>query len=225
MSHTVHPFSHRLGIIRDWRSRWFGRGGQYQEYLKQDVLLRQFLEKKLAGHHVASVDIERGQGSMRVIVKTARPGLVIGRSGEGTQKLRSLVLKELGKIGGTIPTIMKLDVEDIKIPEASAPVVAQMVAEALEKRMPFRRILKQTIEKVLGSRGVEGVKITVSGCLDGSDMGRTETLKKGRLPLQTFRADIDFGRVTAHTSYGSIGIKVWIYRGQVFAKDAAVAHN
>ena len=218
MSHTVHPFAHRLGIIRDWRSRWFGRGGQYQDYLRQDVLIRAFLEQHLRGSHVASIDIERGQGSMRIAVRTARPGLIIGRSGEGTQKLRALVIKKLNNIGGAVPPVLKLDIEDVKVPEASAAIVAQMVAEALEKRLTFRRVLKQTVEKVLAARDVQGVKITVSGCLDGSDMGRTESLKKGRLPLQTFRADIDFGRVTAHTSYGSIGVKVWIYRGNVFAK-------
>lgn len=181
-------------------------------------MLRAFLDKHLKGSHVAGIEIERGQGTMRVVIRTARPGLVIGRAGEGALKLRALVLKKLHQIGGAVAPTLKIDVEDVKVPEASATVVAQMVAEALEKRMTFRRVLKQTVEKVLAARDVQGVKITVSGCLDGSDMGRTESLKKGRLPLQTFRADIDFGRVTAHTAYGSIGIKVWIYRGNVFAK-------
>ncbi|PIR46643.1 MAG: 30S ribosomal protein S3 [Candidatus Vogelbacteria bacterium CG10_big_fil_rev_8_21_14_0_10_45_14] len=222
MSHTVHPYAHRIGILRDWKSRWFGSGGQYQEYLKQDVLLREFLVKHLKGHHVASVDIERGQGTMRILVKSARPGLVIGRSGEGTQKLRDLLLKKLQKIGGTIPASLKLDVEDVKVPEASAPVVAEMVAEALEKRMSFRRVLKQTVEKVLAARDVQGVKITVSGRLDGAEMGRTETIKKGRLPLQTFRADVDFARKTAFTTYSAIGVKVWIYRGDIFDKGSNI---
>lgn len=216
MSHKVHPYSHRLGIIRDWQSRWFGARGQYQKFLKADVLLREFLEKKLRGFYVNAIEIERGNNSMRLTVKTARPGMVIGRSGEGSTKLRQEVIKFLNKIGADVPKSFHFDIEEVKNPEAQARIIAQSIAEGLEKRMPFKRVVKQAIDKSMGNRGVEGVKVTLSGRLGGADIGRTETLKKGRLPLQTLRADIDFAREKAYMSYGVVGIKVWIYRGEIF---------
>lgn len=217
MSHKVHPYSHRLGIIRDWQSRWFGTRGQYQEYLKADVLLREFLDKKLRGLAVNTIDIERGRHSLRLTIRSARPGLMIGRSGEGSTKLRNDVVKFLRGIGADVPKEFKLDIEEVKNPETQARLVAQMIAEGLEKRMPFKRMMKQAIDKAMGNRDVGGVKVTLSGRLGGSEIGRTETLKKGRLPLQTLRADIDFAREKAYMSYGVIGIKVWIYRGEIFA--------
>jgi len=220
MSHTVHPYAHRLGINRDWKSRWFPRGRDvYKSYLKQDVLLREFLEKRLRGSLVGAIEMERGLGNLRILIKTARPGIIIGRSGEGQQKLRVVLEKKMRSLGGEVPVSFKLDVEDIKIPEANASVVGQMVAESLEKRMPFRRVLKQTIEKVMAAKDVKGVKIALAGRLDGAEMGRRESLKKGRLPLQTFRADVDYANIEAYTTYSVIGIKVWIYKGDVFAKD------
>ena len=216
MSHSVHPYSHRLGIIRDWQSRWFGRPGQYQEFLKADVLLREFLEKRLRGFYVDGIDMERGQNSFKIIIRTSRPGMVIGRSGEGTAKLKADILKFLTKIKAAVPKTFTLDIEEVKNPEAHAAILAHMVAESLEKRLPFRRIIKQTIEKAMASRDVLGAKITLSGRLGGGDMSRTESLKQGRIPLQTLRADIDFARQKAYLSYGVIGIKVWIYRGEIF---------
>lgn len=220
MSHTVHPYAHRLGIIRDWKSRWFGKKGQFKNLLAQDISLREFLDKRLRGSHVSSVDIERGRNALRIIVKTARPGVIIGRSGEGTTKLRAEIMKVLTKAGGEMPASLKLDVEDVKNPEMDAAIVGEMIAENLEKRMPFRRIMKQTIEKVMGTRGVKGVKISLGGRLDGAEMKRRESLKQGRLPLQTYRADIDYAEETAYLSYGTIGIKVWIYKGDIFEKRA-----
>ncbi|MEK7650423.1 MAG: 30S ribosomal protein S3 [Patescibacteria group bacterium] len=219
MSHKVHPYSHRLGIIRDWQSRWFGTRGQYQKFLKADVLLREFLEKKLRGLYVDALEIERGNNSLRLTIKTARPGMIIGRSGEGSTKLKQEVVKFLNSIKATVPKDFKLDIEEVKNPETHARIVGQMIAEGLEKRMPFKRVAKQAIEKAMGNRSVEGVRVTLSGRLGGSEIGRTETLKKGRLPLQTLRADIDFAREKAYLSYGVIGVKVWIYRGEIFAKD------
>lgn len=219
MSHKVHPYSHRLGIIRDWQSRWFGARGQYQKFLKADVLLREFLEKKLRGLYVNAIEIERGSNSFRLTIKTARPGMIIGRSGEGSAKLRQGVVKFLHGIGAEVPKVFHLDIEEVKNPEAQAKITAQSIAEGLEKRLPFKRVARQAIDKTMGNRDVKGVRITLSGRLGGADIGRTETLKKGRLPLQTLRADIDFAREKAHLPYGVVGIKVWIYRGEIFAKS------
>ena len=216
MSKIVHPFAHRLGILYDWRHRWFATGAKYQEYLKADIMLREFLMKELRGMHVGGMEIERNEKQLRIIVKTSRPGLIIGRSGEGSTKLKNRITTFLTKKGLTVPEI-KLDIEEIRSPETSAAIVAYMVAEGLEKRMPFRRVLKQTIEKVMANRDVKGVRISLGGMLGGGSMSRNETLKKGRIPLQTFRSDIDYARERANLPLGVIGIKVWIYRGEVFA--------
>lgn len=219
MSKVVHPFAHRLGILRDWRHRWFATGAKYQQYLKSDILLREFLQRELRGMYVGGMEIERNEKTLRVIIKTGRPGLIIGRSGEGSTKLKNKVVSFLQRKGLPVPEI-KLDIEEIRSPESSAAIVAYMVAEGLEKRMPFRRVLKQTIEKVMANRDVKGVRICVSGMLGGGSMSRTEELKKGRIPLQTFRSDIDFARERANLPLGVIGIKVWIYRGEVFAANS-----
>ncbi len=216
MSKVVHPFAHRLGILRDWRHRWFAEGPAYLENLKAGVLLREYLLKELRGMYVGGIELERGK-QLRVIIKTSRPGLIIGRSGEGSTKLRNSIAKFLQKRGLSVPEI-KLDIEEIRSPESSAAIVGYMVAESLEKRLPFRRVLKQTIEKVMANRDVKGVRITLSGMLGGGSMSRTETLKKGRVPLQTIRADVDFHKERADLPLGVIGIKVWVYKGDVFAK-------
>jgi small subunit ribosomal protein S3 len=221
MTHRVHPYAHRLGIIRDWQSRWFGgrRGRQYQDFLKTDVILREFLTKRLRGMYVDRVEMERDQNHYRIIIKTSRPGMIIGRSGEGSTKLKAEVMTVVKKAGLPLPKDFRIDIEEIKDPESHAAIVAYMLAEGLEKRLPFRRVMKQMMEKVMQSRGVEGVKVTLSGRLGGADMGRIESLRLGRVPLQTLRADIDFAREKAYMTYGVIGIKVWIYRGEIFSKD------
>ena len=220
MSHTVHPYGHRLGIIRDWKSRWFGNGKKYQEYLKSDVLLRRFLSKKLETMHVADIHIERSDSMLRIVIKTARPGLIIGRSGDGIESLRKDVVKFMVKNKIHEDSIqLKIDVEEVRSPESDAALVAQMVKDALEKRMPFRRVLKQTVEKVMANRNVQGCRIRLGGRLNGADMARSEQIKLGRIPLQTFRADIDFAKERANIPQGVLGIKVWIYRGDIFEKD------
>lgn len=220
MSHTVHPYSHRLGIIRDWKSRWFAPRGKYQALLKSDVLLREYLHGKLRGMYVADVNIERNEKTMRLIIATSRPGIIIGRSGEGAQKLRADILSFMAKnkIQLGKGQELKIDIEEIRSPESNAAIVAQMCAESIEKRLPFRRVMKQTVEKVMANRDVKGVRIFMGGRLGGAEMARVEELKKGQVPLQTFRADIDFAREKAHMTYGDIGIKVWIYKGEVFNK-------
>ena len=224
MTHVSHPYIQRIGINRDWRSRWYAKEPKlYREYLRTDAAIRKLLKKRLRGMAVAGVEIERDQTDLRIIIKTARPGLVIGRSGEGVTKLRNEIDQLLRKQKLTEKPNVKLDIEEVRSSESSAAIVAQMVAEGLEKRMPFRRVVKQTVEKVMANRDVEGVRIILSGRLAGADMARKEELKRGRVPLQTLRADIDFVNERATLPYGVIGIKVWIYRGDVFADRASGA--
>ncbi len=219
MTHCVHPYAHRLTIIRDWQSRWFSLGKDYRNFLKTDILLREFLTKRLRGNYVDRIEIERSQNSYRLIIKTARPGMIIGRGGDGINKLKTEILAELRKTKLPLPKNITVDVEEVKDPESHAAIVAYMIAEGLEKRLQFRRVLRQTIEKVSANRNVKGIKITLAGRLGGADMSRTESLKKGQIPLQTLRADIDFAREKAYLYYGVIGIKVWIYRGEIFDTD------
>jgi small subunit ribosomal protein S3 len=219
MTHTVHPYAHRLGIIRDWKSRWFASDKkQYRENLRVDSIVRGFLAKRLRGTFVSNIEIERTANELRVTVHTARPGLVIGRSGENATKLRKEIAAAVHSVAPKHGRAVKLDIVEVRQPENDAAVVAYMVAEGLEKRLPFRRVLKQTVEKVMALKEIQGVRITISGRLGGAEMSRREQIKKGRIPLQTFRADIDFAHESAYLPYGVIGIKVWIYRGNVFAE-------
>jgi small subunit ribosomal protein S3 len=224
MTHRVHPYVFRLGINTTWKSRWFG-AKKYKEFLKEDVLVREWLSKRLKTAHVDSIDIERSSTATNIIIRTSRPGVLIGRGGEGAEKLKLEIQKKLNAVHGKGKTPekrdLKLTVEEIKSPETHAAIVGQMVADDLEKRLPFRRVLKQMIEKVFQSKGVEGVKIAISGRLDGSEMARYEWQKRGRIPLQTLRAHIDYAQKEAHTTYGVIGIKVWIYKGEIFANEAS----
>jgi small subunit ribosomal protein S3 len=224
MTHTVHPYAHRLGIIRDWKSRWFAADKKsYRDNIKVDETIRRFLTKRLRGTYTTNIDIERSANELRIILSTARPGLVIGRSGENATKLRSDLAKVIKTVAPKDHRTLKLDINEIRQMETDAASVAYMVAEGLEKRMPFRRVLKQTIEKVSAVRDVEGVRIAISGRLGGAEMSRKEELKRGRIPLQTFRADIDFAHEQAYLPYGVIGIKVWIFRGNVYQdRKAAV---
>jgi len=218
MTHVVHPYIHRLGIIRDWKSRWFGDRKKYKEFLKSDVLIRQYLEKKLRDFYVSSVEMERDDKSLKIILKTSRPGMIIGRSGDGAKTLKDDILKFINRKKLLGAEEIKIDIEEVRSPESNAGIVGAMVREGLEKRLPFRRVLKQTIDKVMANRDVKGVRIKLSGRLGGAEMARKEEVKKGRIPLQTFRADIDFVAERAVLPYGSIGIKVWIYKGDVFEK-------
>lgn len=218
MSHTVHPYAHRLGIIRDWRSRWFGIKSKYKENLKSDVLIFEYLKKRLKSMFVNSIEIERNVKIFRIIIESSRPGLIIGRSGEGMIKFRNDLISFMRKRRISLKEELKIDIKELKSPESSSMIAAQMVAEGLEKRLPFRRVVKQMIEKAFANRDVKGVKITLSGIMGGSNMARTETKKVGRIPLQTMRADIDYAFHEAQLPLGKIGIKVWIYKGDIFAK-------
>lgn len=220
MSHIVHPYSYRLGIIKDWKSRWFGVRGEYQKMLKGDILIRELLAKRLRGMYVSDINIERGPKLFRIIIRTSRPGMLIGKSGEGAVRLKELILRFAKKHKLSGIENLKLDIEEVRSPESNAAIVAHMIAEGLEKRLPFRRVMKQTIDKTMANRDVKGVRVYLGGRLGGAEMARTEELKKGCIPLQTLRADIDYARERAHMTYGDIGIKVWIYKGEIFADKA-----
>src|SRR3989338_4221767 len=193
MSHTVHPYAHRIGIIRDWKSRWFGVKDAYRDTLRRDIIIREFLAKRLRGMYVSDIIIERGAKKFRLVVKTARPVLLVGRGGEGAVKMKDDLNRYLQRKGALSKEEMRLDIEEVRSPEGSAAIVAQMIAEGLEKRLPFRRVMKQTIEKVMANRDVKGIRVVLSGRLGGAEIARVEELKKGQVPLQTLRADIDFG--------------------------------
>ncbi|MBP6924344.1 MAG: 30S ribosomal protein S3 [Candidatus Pacebacteria bacterium] len=218
MTHVAHPFVQRIGVNRDWRSRWFTTDPKkFREYLRVDAALRKHLKTRLKGMAVDAIEIERSDKEIRLIIKTAKPGLIIGRSGDGITALKKELDLFLRSQKMSVKLGLKIDIEEIRSPESSARIVGQMIAEGLEKRMTFRRVMKQTAEKVMANRDVQGVRMSLAGRLGGADMARREELKKGRVPLQTLRADIDFARVEANLPYGVIGIKVWIYRGEVFA--------
>ena len=172
--------------------------------------------KKLRGFYISRVEIDRSAKATKVMVFTSRPGMIIGRGGDGANKLKKDLVTAMSKRGVLIPEDFKFDILEVTNPDADAAIVACMIAEGLEKRLPFRRVMKQTIEKVMTARGVKGARIYLGGRLGGAEIARSEQIKRGSIPLQTFRADVDFAREKAHMSYGDIGIKVWIYRGEIF---------
>lgn len=214
MGNKVHPTGIRLGITTNWQSRWFGSKKIYREQLRKDVEIRQFIMTKWKAAAIASVTIERSATAVRLAIHTSRPGVLIGRGGTGIEDL-SRVIKKRFFAGKKVE--LKVAVEEIKNAEANAMLVGQQVAEQLEKRLPFRRILKGMLDQVEANKDVQGVKIEISGRLGGAEMSRREWLSRGKIPLHTLRADIDFARTEARTTYGVIGVKTWIYKGEKFS--------
>jgi len=212
MGHKISPTSFRIGIQKDWLSRWFGQR-KYISLLKDDVAVRAFLDKKMKNMSVDRVEIERGTDLLNIIIFSSRPGLLIGRGGTGIDELKTAIRKVLKKKVG-----VRIEIQEIKNPESSAAIMAESIADQIEKRLPFRRIMKQTLAKIIASKQAKGAKIQLSGRLDGAEIARTEHLEEGNLPLQTLRADIDYAKYTARTTYGAIGIKVWIFKGLTFDK-------
>ena len=210
MGQKISPTSLRMGINKDWASRWFG-GRKYKDYLKDDLKIRAFLEKKLKNMGIDRIDIERGTDALNIIIHTSRPGFLIGRGGTGIEELKSAIHQVLKK-----KLTVRLEIQEIKSPELSAKIMAESIVEQTEKRIPYRRLLKQTLAKIMANRQAKGAKIFMGGRLDGAEIARSEHLEEGSLPLQTIRADIDFARSTAHTTYGTIGVKVRIYKGEKF---------
>lgn len=214
MGHKVNPVGIRVGITTNWKSRWFlGGKRSYAAQLREDIELREFIRKRWKAASIASVEIERSAKMVRLVIHTSRPGVLIGRGGTGIEDL-TRILKRKFFSGRRID--LKIDVQEVKHMEENAVLVAMQVAEQLERRMPFRRVLKGTLDQVEKSRNVKGVKIEISGRLGGAEMSRREWLSRGTLPLHTLRADVDFARAEARTTYGVIGVKVWLYKGEKF---------
>lgn len=215
MGHKVNPVGLRIGINQNWKSKWFSKR-EYKSNLKQDIEIRNEIMEKWKNAAISDVEIERSQASVRVIIKTARPGVIIGRGGSGVEDIKKNLQGNFFK--NDKKANLKIDVQEIKNFEESAQVLAQSMADQLEKRMPFRRVMKSTLEQVMKNNIIKGVKVELNGRLGGAEMSRREWLSKGTLPLHTLRADIDFSRATAYTTYGTLGVKVWLYKGEVFNK-------
>lgn len=225
MGQKINPSSFRLGVTKGWPVRWFLKGG-YPKYLEEDEAIRKVIKKKIGLAGVSGVEIERTQGNLRILVRAARPGLVIGRGGKGVEDLNKAIADAIRKVRkNKSPVALSLNIEELKRSEIAAPYVAQQIAWDLEKRMPFRRTMKKYIENVAQNKEVKGVKVLLSGRLDGNEIARRERLVRGSLPLQTLRADIDYAKATAFTTYGTIGISVWIYKGEIFNKKDNKAVN
>ncbi len=210
MGQKVHPVGFRLGVINDWSSKWYANTNNYADYLNTDLKVREFLKAKLAHASVSSIRIERPAKTAKIIIRTARPGIVIGKKGDDIDKLRKEVAKMMG-----IP--VHLSVEEIRKPETDAQLVAESVAQQLERRIMFRRAMKRAVSNAM-RLGAQGMRINVAGRLNGAEIARTEWYREGRVPLHTLRADIDYGFAEAHTTYGVIGVKVWIFKGEIIGR-------
>lgn len=206
MGQKVHPIGLRVGIIRDWDSKWFG-GKDYADLLHEDIKIREYLQKRLKDAALSRVEIERAANRVNVTIYTAKPGMVIGKGGKEVEAIRLELTKLTGKK-------VHININEVKKPELDANLVAENIAQQLERRISFRRAMKQAIQRSLRA-GAKGIRTQVSGRLDGKDIARTEGYNEGTVPLHTLRADIDYGFAEAHTTYGRIGVKVWIYRGEV----------
>jgi len=213
MGQKVNPLGIRLGITRDWMSKWYAGKKQFPAHVYTDFRVRDFLKEKLAEASVSRIQIERAAKKVNITIQTARPGIVIGKKGEDIEKLRQETAKLLGMAGADV----RLNIAEIRKPELDSQLVADAIAQQIEKRVMFRRAMKRAVMSTMRS-GALGVKVRVSGRLNGSEIARTEWYREGRIPLHTFRADIDYGLSEAHTTYGVIGIKVWIFKGEIFDK-------
>jgi small subunit ribosomal protein S3 len=211
MGQKVQPIGFRLGVVKDWTAKWYGNKQQYADFLTTDMKVRAFLEKRLKNAAISKIVIERPSQNMNITLYTARPGIVIGKKGEDIDRLR----KELGKM---VDMPVQIGVEEIRKPEMDAKLVAENIAQQLEKRVMFRRAMKRSMQNTM-RLGAEGIKIMISGRLNGAEIARTEWVRDGRVPLHTLRADIDYGTAEALTTYGIIGIKVWIFKGEVRDAD------
>jgi small subunit ribosomal protein S3 len=213
MGQKVNPLGIRLGITRDWTSKWYAGKKQFPQHVYTDWRVRGFLRSRLAEASVSRVHIERAAKKVNITIQTARPGIVIGKKGEDIEKLRLETAKLLGMSVGDV----RLNIAEIRKPELDAQLVADSIAQQIEKRVMFRRAMKRAVMSTMRS-GALGVKVRVSGRLNGGEIARTEQYREGRIPLHTFRADIDYGLSESHTTYGVIGVKVWIFKGEVFDK-------
>jgi len=233
MGQKINPFSFRLGITKNWNSRWAPRKN-YRAMLEEDLLIRRIIDERIKPAGIVNVEIERGtRETYRVYIKAAKPGLIIGRGGKGVEDLataidaalfalrqkRNRMKKREGREVKEEKPQVNITIDELKRSDIAAQYVAQSIAWEFERRQPFRRTIKKALENILQNRDIQGAKIKVSGRLDGNEIARREQVAKGKLPLQTLRANIDYGQATAYNAYGTVGIKVWIYRGEIFTKE------
>jgi small subunit ribosomal protein S3 len=216
MGQKVNPNGFRLGVIRPWHARWYADKG-YTQLVHEDLQIRQAIAGRHVNAGIAEVDIDRSANNVTVTIHTARPGIIIGKSGQNVEQLRQLLGQRTGKK-------VKVNIIEVRQPDTNAVLVARNIADQLERRVSFRRAMKQSVQRAM-DRGALGVKVTVAGRLGGAEMSRKETDRRGRVPLQTLRADVEFGTAEAMTTYGVIGVKVWVYRGDVLEKQPAVPIN
>jgi small subunit ribosomal protein S3 len=214
MGHKIHPIGIRLGIVKDWTSKWYADSKHFPDLLNTDMQVRTFLRKKLAQASVSRIQIDRPANNAHITIHTARPGVVIGKKGEDIEALR----KAVARMMGLEVKDLQINIEEIRKPELDAQLVAEGVAQQLERRIMFRRAMKRTVTNAM-RLGALGIKIQVSGRLNGAEIARSEWTREGRVPLHTLRANIDYGLAEARTTYGVIGIKVWIFKGEVFGFD------
>jgi small subunit ribosomal protein S3 len=207
MGRKVHPIGFRLNINKPWEGRWFAEGAEYREQLHQDLAIRQLIYREADRAGVSLIEVERFPGKVKVIVHTAKPGILIGRKGDTVKKIRQNLEALTGKK-------IDLEIKEIKLPDLDAQLVAENIAGQIQRRVSYRRAMKRAIQQAI-RQGAKGVRISVAGRLSGAEMARTVWLREGQVPLQTLRADIDFSKTSALTTYGQIGIKVWIYKGEV----------
>jgi small subunit ribosomal protein S3 len=214
MGHKVSPTSFRLKINETWKSKWFAKRNVFAKTLQEDVRIREFLQLHLKKAGVARIDVERlNDGAITVVIKSTKPGMIIGKGGNGIEDLKKKLKTKVG-----LKQDVRINIEEIRDVNLHAAVVAQQIADSLEKRVSHRRLMKQTIEQIMNA-GAKGVKIAIGGRLGGAEIARTEVLSQGKLPLHTLRTNIDFFRATAFTTFGTLGVKVWINRGEVFEKE------
>jgi small subunit ribosomal protein S3 len=215
MGQKVHPTGIRLGIVKRHTSVWYAGGKDYAKYLQEDLEVRDLVKKRLAAASVSRVEIERPAQTARITVYTARPGIVIGKKGEDVEKLRAELIARMG-----VP--VNINIEEIRKPDLDAQLVADSVAQQLERRVMFRRAMKRVMQNAM-RQGAEGVKVQVSGRLGGAEIARTERYHEGRVPLHTLRADIDYATSEAHTTFGVIGVKVWIFKGEILNAEEVLS--
>ena len=214
MTHRVHPKAYRLKTLADWDSRWLDKK-KMPQYLEEDFKIRKIIKNKIGKLGVEKIEIERFPGKLNIIISSARPGLIIGRGGGGIEELKKEFANNLPPAEGGKREI-KLEIKELREPWSSAALSAQWIAQQIERRVPHRRVLKQSLDKITATKGVKGARVEVSGRLGGAEIARRQWLKKGKLPRQTLRADIDYAQEKAFCTYGVIGVKVWIYKGEKF---------
>lgn len=219
MARKIKPTTHRLGITIPWKSRWFFKR-DLRFFIEEDHLIRTLIRGKILMAGIAGIEMERTADAIRVTIRAGRPGLIIGRGGRGIEELRRLLDRRIRKLRRenrmARPFTLRLNVEELKRTEISAPVEAQQIAFDLEKRFPYRRAMRRHLELMMQNRDVKGAKIKLSGRLNGAEISRRDQLARGKMPLQTIRANVDYGEATAFNSYGTVGVKVWIYKGEMF---------